>query len=145
MNQDRLHDAAAEIEGRGRIQFGDVKRLERDVLPDGVTCREEAEILIRLDRAVSRTDRAWGAWFVAVLVDYVVWSERPTGIVNEEAATWLSDALDVPAPTRNARRLVDAIVAEALRVHERLGGAVPVMTEAAFHGPATQGPVALAA
>jgi hypothetical protein len=127
MNHDRLRDVAAEIESRGRVNFADVKRLERDLLPDGVTCREEAEILIRLDRSVTRSDRAWGAWFVAVLVDYVVWSERPTGIVNEDAATWLSDALDVPSPTRNARRLVDAIVAEALRVHERLAGAVPVL------------------
>lgn len=145
MNQERLREVAAEIESRGRIQFGDVRRLERDVLPDGVTCREEAEILIRLDRAVSRTDRAWGAWFVAVMVDYVVWSERPTGIVNEEAAIWLSEALDVPAPTRNARRLIDAIVAEALRVHERLAGSVPVLPETVLCAPAGTLAVALAA
>lgn len=115
-----LLEAADEIETRGRISFADVRRLQRDILPDGISGREEAEVLIRLDRAIRKTDRAWGHWFVAVLVDYVVWSERPTGIVNEEAAMWLSEALDVPKLTRNARRLIDAIVAEAERVHESL-------------------------
>lgn len=116
----RLNDIAAEIERRGRIGFGDVRRLERDILPHGVTCREEAEILIRLDRVASRADRSWNEWFVSVMVDYVVWSERPTAIVNEAAAVWLSVALEEPVPTRNGGRLVRAIVSEAERVHERL-------------------------
>src|SRR4051812_33574484 len=101
LSQHRLNDMAAEIKHRGRIGFGDVRRLERDILPDGVTCREEAEILIDLDRSAPRTDRAWNEWFVAVMVDYVVWSERPTAIVNENAAMWLSAALEEPIPTRN--------------------------------------------
>ena len=77
LSHERLNDMAAAIGRRGRIGFGDVRRLERDILPHGVTCREEAEILIRLDRVASRADRAWNEWFVAVMVDYVVWSERP--------------------------------------------------------------------
>src|SRR5436190_1144937 len=92
----RLNDMADEIRVRGRIGFGDVRRLERDILPHGVNCREEAEILIRLDRETARADRAWNEWFVAVMVDYVVWSERPTAIVNEQAAMWLSAALEEP-------------------------------------------------
>ena len=31
-----------------RIGFGDLRRLQRDILPDGITSREEAEILIAL-------------------------------------------------------------------------------------------------
>jgi hypothetical protein len=119
-----LRQIAAEIEARGRICFADVRRLERDILPHGVANREQAETLIRLDRIASRADRSWSDWFVAVMVDFVVWSERPTGVVNEDAAVWLSDALDVPTPSRNARRLVNAIVAEAERTHERLAGSV---------------------
>lgn len=115
-----LAQIAAEIESRGRIFFADVRRLSRDILPEGVTSREEAEILIHLDRIVRRTDRAWGDWLVAVMVDFVVWSERPTGVVNEDAAMWLSATLDVPRPSRHARRIVEAIVAEAERVHESL-------------------------
>jgi hypothetical protein len=120
MNEARLIAVATEIEARGRINFADVRRLERDILPDGVTSRAEAEILIRLDRDVPRADRTWNAWFVAAMVDFVVWSERPTAVVNEEAAAWLSAALDEPTPCRNARRLIAAIVAEAERVHESL-------------------------
>ncbi|MFO1150317.1 MAG: hypothetical protein U1E62_18220 [Alsobacter sp.] len=121
MNEARLLAVATEIEARGRINFADVRRLERDILPDGVTSRAEAEILIRLDRDVPRADRTWNAWFVAALVDFVVWSERPTAVVDEDAAAWLSAALDEPTPCRNARRLIAAIVAEAERVHESLG------------------------
>jgi hypothetical protein len=138
MTNATLTKAAADIEARGRISFADVKRLERRILPHGVTSREEAEVLIRLDRNVPRADKSWGHWFVAVMVDFVVWSERPTGIVNEAAAAWLSEALDVPVPSRNARRLIEAIVAEALRVHERLAGTA----EDATSGDAEEGTVA---
>ena len=35
-----------------RISFGDLRRLQRDILPDRITTREEAEILLALDRSV---------------------------------------------------------------------------------------------
>src|SRR3954451_18769994 len=101
LSQHRLDGMAAEIQHRGRLGFGDVRRLEREILPHGVTCRREAEILIGLDRAVPRADRAWDEWFVAIMVGYVVWSERPTAVFNENAAMWLSAALEEPVPTRN--------------------------------------------
>ena len=120
MTSDRLRQAAEEIISRGRIAFADVRRLRRDLLPDGVSSREEAEILIRLDQETARSDRAWTEFFVSELVDFVVWAERPTGIVDEEAAIWLSDALDRGRATRSSRALVHAIVREAERVHESL-------------------------
>ena len=40
----------------GRIRFGDVRRLQRDVLPARLTTREEAETLIALDRSIIRAD-----------------------------------------------------------------------------------------
>ena len=36
-----------------RISFGDLQRLQRDVLPGGLTSREEAEALMALDQAVT--------------------------------------------------------------------------------------------
>ena len=51
-----------------RIGFGDLRRLQRDILPDGITTREEAEVLIALDQAIERIDKAWteaaspGSW-----------------------------------------------------------------------------------
>jgi len=59
-----------------RISFGDVQRLNRSVLPDGVGSREHAELLIDLDRDIPRTDPAWERWLARMIVDFVVWTER---------------------------------------------------------------------
>src|SRR5205085_11892192 len=82
MTKVSLSDFAAKILRNGRISFGDAQRLQRDILPDGLTSREEAEILIGLDRGAAKADAAWGRWLAATLVDFVVWGERPTGIVD---------------------------------------------------------------
>ena len=47
-----------------RISFGDLRRLQRDILPDRITTREEAEILLALDRSVDRADRSWRDYLV---------------------------------------------------------------------------------
>ena len=61
----------------GRISFGDVKRLQRDILPDGISSRAEAELLLTLDQTISRADRAFADWLVAMMVDFVVWGLPP--------------------------------------------------------------------
>jgi hypothetical protein len=48
-----LHVFARRVRETGRINFGDVKRLQRDILPDGISSREEAELLLTLDRIVA--------------------------------------------------------------------------------------------
>ena len=55
------------VHAAGRISFGDVKRLQRDILPDGISSREEAELLLTLALTVGRADRAFGDWLVAVI------------------------------------------------------------------------------
>jgi hypothetical protein len=56
-----LRDFDAKVRLRSRITYGDVQRLKRDVLPDGIESREEAELLLNLDRDIDRTDGSWGA------------------------------------------------------------------------------------
>lgn len=46
-----------------RVRFGDVRRLER-ALPHGEESTDALELLLALDRAVSRTDRAWAEFLV---------------------------------------------------------------------------------
>jgi hypothetical protein len=46
-----------------RIRFGDVRRLER-ALPCGDETIDALELLLGLDRAISRTDRAWADFLV---------------------------------------------------------------------------------
>jgi len=111
-----LSDFASKVRAKNRITFGDMQRLRRSVLPDGIGSREDAELLIDLDREIARTERAWERWLVATIVNFVVWAERPTGVVDESTAIWLATALNGPQstrPTKTARLIAREIAEEA--------------------------------
>jgi hypothetical protein len=109
-----LSDFAGKVRAKNRITFGDVQRLRRDVLPDGIESREQAELLLELDRSIARIERSWEACLVALFVDFVVWAERPTGIVDEATAEWVSTVLGAPeGATRTARLIAREIADEA--------------------------------
>jgi len=112
MTNDCLSAYADKIFQKDRISFGDVQRLQRTILPIGVASREEAELLIELDRRVETSDDTWGRCLVAMIVEFVVWSERPTGVVDEDTARWLSATLAGSASS-TARRIAREIVEEA--------------------------------
>ena len=98
----------------GRLGADDVRTLMRDVLPDGIAHREEADMLIALERAVPGADAAFGGYLVAAVVDFVVWGERPSGYVEPETAAWLAATLagrDGPSPT--GARIAMEVVREA--------------------------------
>jgi len=112
---------AATLIEAGRIRSGDVKRLQRDLLPDGISSRAEAELLLRLDQSVRRPDPAFSAWLVAAMVDFVVWGTRPTGSVDRETAEWLvTELMGGRGPTRTAHLIAGEIVREAQDVDEAL-------------------------
>jgi hypothetical protein len=116
MSKMSVTEFAAKIQAKNRICFGDVQRLQRDVLPDGITSREEAETLIGLDRQVPKIDSDWALWLIPAIVQFVVWGERPTGVVQEETVNWLVTALagdGVPPATRMARHIAREIAEEA--------------------------------
>ncbi len=114
---DHLQETIDAVVTKGRIGAADVRRLQRDVLPDGVSSRAEVEALLALDRSVRRADESWAEWLVPAVVDFVVWGERPTGLVDAGAAAWLTAALaEGGAPTRAARRIAREIAREAERV-----------------------------
>ena len=101
------------VQAAGRISFGDVHRLQRGILPDGISAREEAELLLTLAQTVGRADRAFGDWFVAMMVDFVVLGRHPTGTVDAETATWLAPFLVGQRTTKTMRRLARELEAEA--------------------------------
>lgn len=104
----------------GRVTDEDVHLLLETVLPDGPVCREEADTLIALDRAVPSVT-AWGDFLVSAVVDFAVWTQRPTGIVDAEAARWLADSLSCGiGPTANGARVAFETVREAHRVDDAL-------------------------
>lgn len=100
----------------GEITLADVRRLQRDVLPDGVECRDDADILIALDRAIAAKHGTWSAFVIQAVVDYVVWTSRPTGYVDHEMATWLIASLSAG---RGPSAVAQAIAFEVVREAER--------------------------
>jgi hypothetical protein len=107
-----LQTFANKVQEAERISFGDVKRLQRDILPDGISSREDAELLLTLAQTVDRADRAFGDWLVAMMVDFVVWGMRPTGVIDGETAAWLAPFL-ADQRTKTMRRLARELAAEA--------------------------------
>src|SRR4028118_1245320 len=72
---------------RDRISFGDLRRLQRTVLPNGLVTREQAEVLIALEQTITRTDKAWAGYLLAALTDFVVWrSSSPRRVEPDTAA-----------------------------------------------------------
>jgi hypothetical protein len=114
MSKISLSEYVGKLRQKGRISFGDVQRLQRDVLPNGIGAREEAELLIDLDRHVCRADDAWSGFLIATLVEFVVWTERPTGVLNEDTARWLVATLRAngTGPLTKTARLVAREIAE---------------------------------
>ena len=115
MNKTFLTEFASRMRFKKWISLTDVQRLQRDILPDGIGCREEAEVLVALDRVVACADPAWSAFLVAALVEFVVWAECPTGMVKADTARWLAAALagDQASPTMTARLIAREIIEEA--------------------------------
>ena len=115
MNNTPLSEFAGRLRAKNRINFADVQRLQRDVLPDGIASRADAELLISLDRNVSRSNSEWERWLVAMVVDFVVWTERPTGVVHEDTAFWLAAALKGKGAraTKTGRLIAREVVQEA--------------------------------
>ena len=107
---------------RNRISFGDLRRLQRTVLPHGLLTREQAEVLIALDHTITRTDKAWAGFLVAALTDFVVWRSSSPGRVEPETAAWLVASLSCGRPTRTTGMIARAIVREAQHCEEPLLG-----------------------
>jgi len=105
------------------IDEEDVKLLQRDVIVDGSVNRDVIDVLIALDRAVSDSCSAFADYLVALVVDYAVWENRPTGVIDRDKAHWLVPTLSAgDGPTVTAQRIAFEIVREAERCDEALLG-----------------------
>jgi len=116
MNNVTLQHFVTVTAARGRITFGDVRRLHRDYLPDGISSRAEAEMLLELDTKIDRADIAWTDWLVATIVEFAVGSEPP---IDGAVATgaWLKGLLaGTSKPTRAGRRIARELRRTADRV-----------------------------
>ena len=93
MDNSKLQEFVTTTVFRNRITFGDVRRLQRDCLPGGITSCEEAEVLVQLDAMVALTDKAWTDWLIAAVFDFAVFSERSVDAVETGSLAWLKEFL----------------------------------------------------
>ena len=97
----------------GVLTRADVQHLSDELLRDGILDRDEADLLLALDRSVE-SDASFAAFLVAAIVDFAVWGERPTGTIDRETAAWLSASIaGRSGPTPTGSRIAVEIVREA--------------------------------
>lgn len=105
----------------GRLTQDDVRELAREILPDGIMGREEADLLLALDRAVADSHEGFAAFVTAEVVNFAVYGERPTGIITREMSAWLSASIaGRKGPTALGSRIAMEIVREAETSDETL-------------------------
>jgi hypothetical protein len=105
-----LRDFVSKAVEHDRILFGDLRRLQRDILPARITTREEAEVLIALDSSVDRADREWRRYLIPTVRDFLIWGSPPAGRIDQGKAEWLAFALRT-----SARKTAGAITREIIR------------------------------
>ena len=106
MSNIKLQEFVTNAAARGRLTFGDVRRLARDYLPGGVSTCEEAELLVDLEGKVVRADRAWADWLVTALVDFAVLTEQPVDESGTGAREWLKGLLNAKGISTKATRRI---------------------------------------
>jgi hypothetical protein len=121
MITNELRDFVDAVLEKRTISSDDVKKLLREIMPNGAADHETVDVLVALDRAVTSADANWAEFLVATVVEYVVWTCRPTGTVSREMSQWLVTTLSIgEGPTANAMRIAFEVVREAERCDETL-------------------------
>ena len=112
---------AQKVSANGRLLFADLRRLQRDILPEGITTRAEAEVLLSLDH-IPRRDGAWGPYLAEAVARFAVSGSEPPGL-DPEIETWLTRILQAAQP-RTAAAIVRAIAREGREIGEDLAALV---------------------
>lgn len=100
---------------RGSIDDSDISQTLLGACSDGVATQADAEALFALDCAAIAHCPSWTVFFVEAMTDYLVFQNRPTGIISEDQADWLMEQTD-KAKTVSALAALVNILAEADRV-----------------------------
>jgi hypothetical protein len=112
MIKDNLREFIDRVANSRYIAEDDVNRLQREILTGGLVSRREAEALLDLDRSLEAAE-SWGPALTRLVVDFVVWSVPPTGVVGNEDALWLATVLEMGGPTKTSMAIAYAILEEA--------------------------------
>jgi hypothetical protein len=89
-----------------RITFGDVRRLQRDYLPNGIESREQAAMLTELAASVEHADRSWKQWFAATLADFTAKGAENGAPARDGIIAWLEQLSEKPGFVRRTGRKI---------------------------------------
>ena len=107
----------AKAQASNRLLYGDLRRLQRDVLPTGATSREDVEALLSLDW-IERVDKDWPGYLARVVTDFVLSMSDPPGhAVDAETAAWVVSLLAHLKP-KTAAVVLRSLSVEALQIDE---------------------------
>ncbi|MCC2102621.1 MAG: hypothetical protein KDJ20_00570, partial [Hyphomicrobiales bacterium] len=82
---DRRRLALVSIEREGEIDADLVRRLRYDLFRGDALTQDEAAALFSIERNVRPDCPEWREFFVDVIVDFLLWQQRPSGVLNEAA------------------------------------------------------------
>jgi hypothetical protein len=108
----KLRDFVCHVIAKGQITLGDVRRLQRGYLPDGITNGEDLEMLISLNAKLVRADKAWAQWLLSVVTDFV--TNREACTLEDAGGKW-ADRLLAASATKLGRRIARQIRRELSR------------------------------
>jgi hypothetical protein len=117
MKETKLQDFVTYAVAKNRITFGDVCRLRRDYLPDGISSCGNVKTMLELDAKVERKDRAWTDWLVSAVFEFAMHDEQYFVAIG--TAELLQRLLpETAVPTEAQRRIARQIRRKARRVRE---------------------------
>jgi hypothetical protein len=90
-----LQALTGDLAKRGRVSADDALRLRREVFPDGVVSRDEADALIALEARVANNNDAWVQTFAEAIADHVL---QFGSNVDDKTAAWLVARFGAGAP-----------------------------------------------
>ena len=117
-----LRGAVDAIRAARALTEEDVRWLRRDLLPEGITSRLQADCLMELETAGLPAGGAWTMFFVESLADFLLFRERPTGAVSAASAEWLLGraCAEGRMPSRGLRALCVELVRVAVESDSRI-------------------------
>lgn len=115
----------------GEMRDEDVFFLRRDICPDGIVSRSEADALIALDRIVA-VPPSWGDFLVQSLLSFTLTQMSATGTLPHDFTNWLISSLDIGYPTERAVRVAAAVVSEARCVDDYLRRFAKISVDEAY-------------
>jgi hypothetical protein len=99
-----LQDFVSAVSAKGQIRYGDVRRLQRDILRNGILAREEAELLIAVNARLNCADKAWAQWLVAAVTEFVTNKQEGEHPLGGTFGGWIG-RLIAASSTRFGRRI----------------------------------------